>query len=52
MRLVDKLVIKDLIGPFINGLLMFMLLIFAAAYMFPATEEKPIILLTKKQDHN
>ncbi|MCS6775517.1 MAG: LptF/LptG family permease [Chloroherpetonaceae bacterium] len=38
MQLVDKLVFKDLIGPFINGLLMFMLLIFAAAYMFPATE--------------
>jgi len=38
MKLVDKLVWKDLIGPFINGLLMFMLLIFAAAYMFPATD--------------
>lgn len=38
MKLVDKLVFKDLVGPFINGLFMFMLLIFAAAYMFPATE--------------
>jgi lipopolysaccharide export system permease protein len=38
MKLVDKLVFKDLVGPFFNGLFMFMLLIFAAAYMFPATE--------------
>lgn len=38
MRLLDKLVWKDLVAPFINGLAMFMLLIFAAAYMFPATE--------------
>jgi lipopolysaccharide export system permease protein len=38
MRLIDKLVFKDLIGPFFNGLMMFMLLLFAAAYLFPATE--------------
>lgn len=38
MRLIDKLVWKDLVAPFLNGLFMFMLLIFAAAYMFPATE--------------
>ena len=38
MRLLDKLVWKDLVAPFFNGLAMFMLLIFAAAYMFPATE--------------
>ncbi len=38
MRLLDKLVWKDLLAPFLNGLAMFMLLIFAAAYLFPATE--------------
>ncbi len=38
MRLIDRLVIKDMIGPFLNGLLMFMTLLFAAAYLFPATE--------------
>ena len=43
MRLLDKLVWKDLVAPFINGLMMFTLLIFAATYMFPMTE-----LLVKK----
>lgn len=38
MRLVDKLVFLDLIGPFINGLVMFLTLLFAATYLFPATE--------------
>ncbi len=38
MRILDKLVLKDLIGPFINGLFMFMTLLFAAAYLFPATD--------------
>lgn len=38
MRLIDRLVLKDLAGPFLTGLMMFMLLIFAAAYLFPATE--------------
>lgn len=38
MRLIDKLVFKDLLGPFINGLAMFMLLIFAASVLFPVTE--------------
>lgn len=38
MRLIDRLVIKDLIGPFINGLLMFLLLVFAAGYLFKATD--------------
>lgn len=37
-RLVEKLVLKDLIGPFINGLLMFLLLVFTAGYLFQATE--------------
>ena len=38
MRLVDKLIFKDLVGPFLNGMMMFLLLLFAAAYLFPATE--------------
>ncbi len=38
MRLLDKLVLKDLIGPFINGFLMFMMLVFAAGSLFKATE--------------
>ncbi len=38
MRLIDKLVLKDLIGPFVNGLLMFMLLVFTAASLFQATD--------------
>ena len=38
MRLIDRLVIKDMIGPFLNGLFMFIILIFAAAYLFPATD--------------
>ncbi len=51
MRLLDKLIWKDLVAPFINGLMMFMLLIFAAAYMFPATEllVKGVPLLTVAQ---
>jgi lipopolysaccharide export system permease protein len=38
MRLIDKLVLLDLIGPFINGLLMFLLLVFTASFLFPATD--------------
>ena len=38
MRLIDKLIFKEIVGPFINGLMMFMMLLFAAAYLFPATE--------------
>ncbi len=38
MRLIDKLILKEIVGPFINGLMMFMMLLFAAAYLFPATE--------------
>lgn len=33
MRLIDKLIIKDLVGPFINGLAMFTLLVFAIAFL-------------------
>jgi lipopolysaccharide export system permease protein len=38
MRLIDKLVFIDLVGPFINGLFMFIMLLFAATYLFPATD--------------
>jgi len=38
MRLIDKLIFKDLIGPFLNGLAMFMLLVFAIGYLFQATD--------------
>ena len=38
MKLIDKLVWKDLIGPFINGLFMFLLLVFAAGSLFQATD--------------
>ena len=36
MKLIDKLVWKDLIGPFFNGLFMFLLLVFAAGSLFQA----------------
>jgi lipopolysaccharide export system permease protein len=38
MRLIDKLVFLDLVGPFTTGLAMFLMLLFAATYLFPATE--------------
>jgi lipopolysaccharide export system permease protein len=38
MQLIDRLVIKDLVGPFTTGMMMFLLLLFAAAGLFPATE--------------
>ena len=38
MKILDKLIFKDLVPPFINGLFMFMTLVFAAAYLFPATD--------------
>ena len=37
MKLIDKVVLKDLIGPFINGMFMFMLLVFTAGFLFQAT---------------
>ena len=37
MKLIDKLVLKDLIGPFLNGIFMFMLLVFTAGFLFQAT---------------
>lgn len=33
MRLIDKLVLKDLIGPFFNGLAMFTILVFSVAFL-------------------
>lgn len=38
MKLLDKLIFKELIGPFVNGFLMFMMLVFAAGSLFQATE--------------
>lgn len=38
MKILDKLILKDMAGPFVNGLFMFMTLLFAAAYLFPATD--------------
>ena len=37
MRLIDKVILKDLIGPFINGMFMFLLLVFTAGFLFQAT---------------
>ena len=33
MRLIDKLLLRDLIGPFINGLAMFTILVFSVAFL-------------------
>ncbi len=38
MRLIDKLILKDIIGPFISGLMMFLLLVFTAGSLFQATD--------------
>ncbi len=38
MRLIDKLILKDIIGPFLSGLMMFMLLVFTAGSLFQATD--------------
>ncbi|MDE2125458.1 MAG: LptF/LptG family permease [Armatimonadetes bacterium] len=38
LRLVDRLVAIDLIGPFVNGFFMFLVLVFAAAYLPQATD--------------
>lgn len=38
MRLLDRLVIRDLIGPYINGMLMFLVLVFTAGFLFKATD--------------
>lgn len=37
MKLIDRVVLKDLIGPFINGIFMFVLLVFTAGFLFQAT---------------
>ena len=33
MRLIDKLLLKDLVGPFLNGLAMFTILVFSVAFL-------------------
>lgn len=38
LQLIDKLIVKEMIGPFLNGMMMFLLLLFAAAGLFPVTE--------------
>jgi lipopolysaccharide export system permease protein len=38
MKLIDKLIWMELIGPFINGMFMFLLLVFAAGSLFQATD--------------
>src|SRR5258708_23596473 len=38
MRLIDKLLIKDLVGPFTNGLAMFTILVFSVAFLPQATD--------------
>ncbi len=38
MRLIDKLLLKDLVGPFINGLAMFTILVFSVAFLPQATD--------------
>ena len=37
MKLIDKVILKDLVGPFINGMFMFILLVFTAGFLFQAT---------------
>jgi len=38
MKIVDRLVLRDLAGPLLNSLLMFMMILFAAANLFSLTE--------------
>ncbi len=38
MRLIDRVIVKELIGPFLNGMFMFLMLLFAATYLFPMSE--------------
>src|ERR1700727_2829171 len=38
MRLIDKLLLKDLLNPFINGLAMFTILVFSVAFLPQATD--------------
>jgi len=51
MKLIDKLVFKDLIGPFLFGLMTFMILVFTAGFLFQATDMLvkgiPLILVLK-----
>ena len=51
MKLIDKVVLKDLIGPFINGMFMFILLVFTAGFLFKATtllvQGVPLVMVLK-----
>ncbi len=51
MKLIDKVVLKDLIGPFINGMFMFILLVFTAGFLFQATtllvQGVPLVMVLK-----
>lgn len=51
MGLVDRLVLKDLIGPVINGIVMFLAVLFGGAYLFKLTEllvkGVPLIIVLK-----
>lgn len=38
MRLLDKLVLRDLAGPFFTGMFMFLVLVFTAGFLFQATD--------------
>ncbi|HLH79065.1 MAG TPA: LptF/LptG family permease [Chthonomonas sp.] len=38
MKLIDKLVLYDLIGPFLTGMFMFLVLVFTAGFLFQATD--------------
>ncbi|CEK18284.1 predicted permease [Chthonomonas calidirosea] len=38
MKLIDKLVLYDLVGPFFTGMFMFLVLVFTAGFLFQATD--------------
>jgi lipopolysaccharide export system permease protein len=38
MRLVDKLILRELIGPVLNSIFMFLMVLFASAYLFKLTD--------------
>ena len=38
MKLVDRLILRELMGPLINSVLMFLMLLFASYYLFKVTE--------------
>ena len=38
MREVDRLILRELFGPFLNSVFMFLSVLFATAYLFKITE--------------